>query len=92
MRSEVSELVKKMREVGAEMNHGNWDVVCLRMLIREIQRAAVDGGCGPLWLGSGGWRSGGVKSVSGRTVESNMSALCCGILRAYVGLTVEQRM
>ena len=26
MRSEVSELVKKMREVGTEMNYGNWDV------------------------------------------------------------------
>ena len=67
MRSEVRELVKKVGEVGTEMNHGDWDVVCPRMLVWVIQRTTMNDGCSPLWLGSGGWRSGGIKTVSGRT-------------------------
>lgn len=69
MGSKVSELVKKVGEVGTEMNHGDRDVVCPRMLVRKIQGTAMDGGCGPLWLSSSSWRTRGIESVSGRTWE-----------------------
>lgn len=36
MRSEMSELVKKVGKVGTEMDHGDRDVVCLRMLVRKV--------------------------------------------------------
>lgn len=66
MRSKMSELVKKMGKVGTEMNHGDWDVMCPRMLVRKMQRAAVNGGRSPLWLSSSGWRSGRIETVPGR--------------------------
>jgi len=61
----MGELVEKGGEVGPEMDHGDRDVVRPRMLVWEMQRTAVDGGGGPLGLGSSGWRAGGVKGVSG---------------------------
>ena len=36
MGSKMSELVEKVREIGTEMNHGNWDVMCPRMLVGKI--------------------------------------------------------
>jgi len=69
MRSEMSELVEKVGEVGTEMDHGDWNVVCPRMTVWKIEGATVNSGRGPLWFTSGGRRSGGIESNSGRTWE-----------------------
>jgi len=67
MRSEMSELVEKVGEVGTEMDHGDWDVVCPRMPVWKVERATVNGGRGPLWLSSSGRGTGGIERDSGRT-------------------------
>jgi len=67
MRSEMGKLVKKMGEVGTEMDHGDRDVVCPRMLVGVMQRTTIHGGCGPLGFESSGRWSGGIGSVSGGT-------------------------
>jgi hypothetical protein len=63
MGSEVSELVKKVRKVGTEMNHGDWDIVRPRMLVWKVQRATMNDSCSPLWLSSGSWGTGGAEII-----------------------------
>jgi len=65
VRSKMGELVKQVGKVGTEVNHGDWYVVCPRMLIWEVQRTTVNYCRGPLWLGGSVRGSGGIKSVSG---------------------------
>ena len=76
MRSKMSELVEEVGKVGTEVDHGDRDVVRPRMLVWKIERATVNGDCGPLWFTSGGRRSGGIESNSGRTWKD------CQVLRS----------